>query len=420
MKRWLIREYHDDDLESVVRLCDTTADSQHSVFTLADCIGVLRSRQPSVVAVSHGRVVGAALSMVSGDRAWVTRIAIPDDLRGQGLASALLLALETQLVERRVRSIAYVLREEELLARGLENAGYSRRPAVAYYDKTISVDADQAVVLDRLGGQLLPRGLWEELAGMDQEKDLIEKRVLLPLAEPELAQQHGVEPPRAIVLFGPPGTGKTTFARAIASRLGWPFVELLPSRLAGGPQGLSAALRDAFAEVTHLERVLIFIDEVEEIAAARDGSSVAGVTNELLKLIPAFRQHDTRLLVCATNTIADLDPAFLRPGRFDYVLPIGTPDDGARQAIWKRYAAEGVDVDQLVEVSDRLTPAEIEYVARAAAQASFERDLAAGRSEERSRPVTADYLEALARLRRTVTQELLDEFGFDIATFART
>ncbi|GAA0582417.1 ATP-binding protein [Kribbella sandramycini] len=414
MKRWLIREYHDDDLEAVVRLCDTTSDSQHSVFTLADCIGVLRTRQPAVVAIRHGRVVGVALSMVSGDRAWVTRIAIPDDLRGQGLASALLLALETQLVERRVRSIAYVLREEELLARGLENAGYSRRPAVAYYDKTISVDADQAVVLDRLGGQLLPRDLWERLAGMDQEKDLIEKRVLLPLAEPELAQQHGVEPPRAIILFGPPGTGKTTFARAIASRLGWPFVELLPSQLAGDP----AALRDAFAEVTQLERVLIFIDEVEEIAATRDGATARhGVTNELLKLIPAFRQHDTRLLVCATNTVGDLDPAFLRPGRFDYVLPIGTPDHGARRAIWERYAADGVDVDELVASSERMTPAEIEYIARAAAQASFERDLDRPTGIG---PVTDDYLVALGKLRRSVTPELLDEFGVAIAAYART
>ncbi|WP_238161017.1 ATP-binding protein [Kribbella antibiotica] len=402
----------------MVRLCDTTSDSQHSVFSLADCIGVLRSRQPSVVAVQHGRVVGAALSMVSGDRAWVTRIAIPDELRGQGLASALLLALETQLVERHVRSIAYVLREEELLARGLENAGYSRRPAVAYYDKTISVDADQAVVLDRLGGQLLPRDLWQQLAGMEQEKDLIEKRVLLPLAEPELAQQHGVEPPRAIILFGPPGTGKTTFARAIASRLGWPFVELLPSRLAGDPGGLSAALRDAFAEVTHLERVLIFIDEVEEIAAARDGAAARhGVTNELLKLIPAFRQHDTRLLVCATNTVGDLDPAFLRPGRFDYVLPIGTPDHAARRAIWTRYAADGVDVEQLVDESDRLTPAEIEYVARAAAQSSFERELAGPTGAEG--PLTTDYLVALSKLRPSVTHELLDEFGRSITSYGR-
>ena len=79
---------------------------------------------------------------------------------------------------------------------------------------------------------MLPRGLWETLAGMEHEKQLIERRVVLPLVNPDLAEEYGLKPPRAIVLFGPPGTGKTTFAKAVASRLGWPFVEVFPSRLA--------------------------------------------------------------------------------------------------------------------------------------------------------------------------------------------
>ncbi|MGH3951991.1 MAG: AAA family ATPase, partial [Pseudonocardiaceae bacterium] len=252
---------------------------------------------------------------------------------------------------------------------------------------------------------------------------LIERRVILPLAEPERAQQHGVIPPHAIVLFGPPGTGKTTFARGIASRLGWPFVELLPSRLASDPGGLATALRDAFAQISQLERVLVFIDEVEEIAAVRDGRAVSplhGVTNELLKLIPAFRQHDTRLLVCATNALRSLDPAFLRPGRFDYIIPIGAPDEAARRAIWSRYAAgEQIDTEQLVGLSDQLTPAEIEYVARAAAQASFERDVVHGDTDGEAGPVTDDFLAALARLRPTVTPDLLKEFRHDIGTLSR-
>ncbi len=145
---------------------------------------------------------------------------------------------------------------------------------------------------------------------MAGEKELIERRVILPRAQPALAERLGLVPPRAIVLFGPPGTGKTSFAKGAASRLGWPFVELFPSRLAGeSPAGLAAALREAFSLVAELDRVVLFIDEVEEIAGARQPRTVSaaqGVTNEMLKLIPPFREQDERLLICATNSVRAL------------------------------------------------------------------------------------------------------------------
>ncbi|MFJ1702926.1 ATP-binding protein [Kitasatospora sp. NPDC088346] len=420
---WLIHDYREDDLAAVVHLIDTTAElGQESVFSLAECIGALTSRQPAVVAVSQGAPIGTALAHLAGDRAWVMRIAISPLWRGRGLASALLRELERRLVARRVRRIAYVLPEEELLGEGLRNAGYTRRPAVAYFEKAEPAAGPAANLLEELGGRLLPGDLWDRVAGMEAEKNLIERRVVLPLAEPERAARHGVRPPRAIALFGPPGTGKTTFARAVASRLGWPFVELLPSRLAD-EGNLAAALRTAFARIARLERVLVFIDEVEEVAPTRAEGAVGGmhgVTNELLKLIPGFREGEERLLVCATNSIRSLDSAFLRPGRFDYLIPIGTPDAEARAAIWSRYAVTRTDVDLelLVRRTELFTPADIEHAARIAAQAAFERDL----GELGSHPAgatTEDYLAAIAQCRPTVTPAMVEEFTADIGSHAR-
>ncbi|MFI9274253.1 ATP-binding protein [Kitasatospora sp. NPDC052896] len=423
---WLIHDYREDDLATVVHLIDSTAElGQESVFSLAECIDALTSRQPAVVAVHEGAAVGAALACVAGERAWVMRIAIAPAWRGLGLASALLRELERRLVTLRVRRIAYVLPVEELLGEGLRNAGYTRRPAAAYFEKAEPAGGPSRDVLDELGGRLLPGDLWQQVAGMTSEKELIERRIVLPLAEPALAARHGVRPPRSIALFGPPGTGKTTFARAVASRLGWPFVELLPSRLAD--QGnLAAALREAFARIAELERVLVFIDEVEEIAPARgeQPQGVAhGITNELLKIIPGFRERDERLLVCATNSVRSLDPAFLRPGRFDYLIPIGTPDPAARAAMWRRHAAgrAGVDIDALVVASELFTPADIEYAARGAAQTAFERDLARPTPGpvEAAGATTEDYLVAIERCRPTVTPAMVDAFTADIATYAR-
>jgi SpoVK/Ycf46/Vps4 family AAA+-type ATPase len=321
-----------------------------------------------------------------------------------------------------VRRICAVLPDGATGASALENSGYTRRDKLVYYELLEHLGPDQANLLDELGGQMLPPGLWDDLAGMEIEKQVIERRIVDPLAHPEVADRYGVRPPKAVILFGPPGTGKTSFAKAISSRLGWPFVELFPSRLAAtGTGGLAASLREAFADLAELDELVLFIDEVEEIATARAGASSAelGVTNELLKLIPAFRQHDSRLLVCATNAVHSLDSAFLRPGRFDYVIPVGPPDQPARHAIWRRYlgATNGsVEVDRLVAASELFTPADIEFAARKGSQAAFEREVRDGLG----RPaVTDDYLTAISQIRPTLTAGMLDEFERGKNEFAR-
>jgi transitional endoplasmic reticulum ATPase len=424
MPVWRLRDYHDEDLDQAIGVWDQSRGpgSAEPVFSVAEVMAAARAGEPAVVAEVGDEVVGMAVAQTQGERAWILLLAIAARWRGRGVGSALLADLERRLRTHGVRRICAALPGGATGAAALENSGYARRDNLVYYELLEHLGPDQANLLDELGGLMLPPGLWGDLAGMEHEKQIIERRIVDPLAHPDVAERYGVRPPKAVILFGPPGTGKTSFAKAIASRLGWPFVELFPSRLAAsGTGGLAASLRDAFADLAELDELVLFIDEVEEIATARAGASTAelGVTNELLKLIPAFRQHDSRLLVCATNAVHSLDSAFLRPGRFDYVIPVGPPDQPARRAVWARYlgtANAGIDVDRLATASELFTPADIEFAARKGAQAAFEREMRDGSG----RPaVTEDYLAAIGEIRPTLTAGMLSEFERGKEEFAR-
>ena len=423
---WRVRDFHADDLDAAIRLWDDPAASGGApVFGLSDLIAVVRSHQPAVVAVVGEELVGAAVSTVATDRAWVMRISLAPAWRHRGIGSAMLGELERRLVATGAHRIQCLLAGEgDVGALALEHAGYVAHRGMVFYERVEPVHPGSAGVLGQLGGRMIRAGAWDRLGGMVKEKELIERRVILPLAQPQLAERLGLVPPRAIVLFGPPGTGKTTFAKGVASRLGWPFVELFPSRLAGeSAAGLAAALREAFSLVAELDKVVLFIDEVEELAGSRQPRAVSaaqGVTNEMLKLIPPFREQEERLLICATNSVRALDSAFLRHGRFDYVIPVGPPDAAAREAIWDRYLAAiphgDLDLAAIVAQSRLFTPADIEFAARRTAQLVFERVMFEHGTEQAA---TADIVHAIGQTRPTLTAELVTEFEQDIRDYAR-
>ncbi|WP_432855535.1 ATP-binding protein [Amycolatopsis sp. CA-161197] len=422
---WRLRDFHDDDLDRVIQLWDQDrqADDSPPVFPISEVIDATRTGELVVVAAVGDDVVGMAVAQARGERAWIVGVALARLWRNRGIGSSLVGELERRLRAQGIRRISALLPPGATGAAALENSGYLARTGLVFHEKVEHLGASDAGLLAELGGRVLPRGLWTDLAGMEQEKETIERRIVLPLAEPTVADRHGVTPPKAVILFGPPGTGKTSFAKAVASRLEWPFVELFPSRLASvGAGGLANSLRDVFADLAGLESVVLFIDEVEEIAGVRSGLAVDpghGVTNELLKLIPGFRDHDNRLLICATNSVRSLDPAFLRPGRFDYVIPVGPPDPAARAAIWRRYlgpTAESVELRRLVAASEMFTPADIEFAARKGAQAAFEREVVHGHDAPAN---TEDYLAAIADTRPTLTDPAITEFREDIEQYVR-
>lgn len=426
MTSWRIRDFLDDDLDQAIPLWgDPATAGAAAAFGLSEIIEVIRAGQPAVVAVVGNDVVGSAVALIDGSHAWIMRISLADNWRRQGIGSAMLEALENRLVARGVHRISCLFASgEEVGTTALEHRGFSVRDGLLLYEKVESVASSDIGILHEVGGRVLGPGLWDELGGMVREKELVERRVILPLANEQLAGRVGLHPPRGIMLFGPPGTGKTTFAKGVASSLGWPFVELFPSRLAGdSPTGLAYALRETFEMVGELDQVVVFIDEVEEIASAREQrtlSAAHGVTNEMLKIIPSFREKDRRLLVCATNSVRALDSAFLRHGRFDYVIPVGPPDAEARHAIWSRYLStlphDEIDMDAIVSASSLFTPADIEFAARRTAQAVFEEALLKGGSELAT---TQLVLQCIHDTRPTLSPQIIEEFQQDIRDYAR-
>jgi GNAT superfamily N-acetyltransferase len=418
---WHIRDFAPEDLDAALRLEGVSATTpEPPLFDASDVVSSLQARHPAVVAVAQGSVIGVAVSRVDHDRAWVLRLSLDPQWRRRGLGSALLGELEHRLLLRGVRRVAALLPDGETGTVAFTNSGFSPRGGIVLFDKQETMSPRSAGLLAQLGGAVPQAGLWQQIAGMAHEKHLIERRIILPLSRPEQAAEHGVIAPRAIMLFGPPGTGKTTFARAIASRLGWPFVEIFPSRLAAGDGGLAAGINTTFERMHDLDNVVAFIDEVEEVAAQREPGSPAAtaVVNELLKSLVRFRNRSARLLVCATNSVRDLDSAFLRHGRFDYVLPIGPPDDAARTALWQRYVDDPeIDIPALVAATQGYTPADVAHAAQGVAQATFERSVD---TQTRCRATTEDYLQTVRATRPTLTPQQVADFDDDITGYARS
>ena len=411
------------DLGAAVQLLEALRPLPDSTpMEIAQFIADVNDGAIVVVALVNGSLVGLASARVAGDRAWTQQVAIAPGWRKKGIGSALARGLEGRLLHLGVRKISALLGPGKVGETAFINRGFVATTGMVLYEKSLSLEPGDVRIIDKWGGQILDGDLWDEAAGMEREKNLIDQRIVAPLSDPALAAQIGLRPPATALMFGPPGTGKTTFARALAGRLGWPFVELLPSKLSSGEGTLANELREAFIELGRLDHVVIFIDEFDEIAPARESRPAsAGVVNELLKSIPEFRRRPGKLLICATNFVETIDPAVMRPGRFDLLIGIGPPDQTALTALWERALAtmnteKGVDAAKLASQCHGFTPGDVDLASQRAAAEAFARARANGKAAV----VTIDDLNtATSRTKASITPEMLSAYQTEVAMFER-
>ena len=279
-------------------------------------------------------------------------------------------------------------------------------------------------ILDEMGAQAIRKEIWETISESQPPKQIVQRRIILPLTERDLSKKHGVVPPKAIIFFGPPGTGKTHFAKAIAGALSWWFIEIAPSMLmVDGADKVGANLRQVMERSRGLQDSVLFIDEFEEIAGSRDEASRVdkSITNEFLKQVPLLKnQGNNVLLVCATNYIRQLDSALLRPGRFDCIIPVGALNEDERGTILQYYLSRlntgEVDLKRIIKMTNRFTPADMEYLFYQVAQFAFEQELA---TQNDYRVTTDTIFEIFPKVRPTLTEEVILEFEKDSIAFSR-
>ena len=418
----VIRDLLLTDIGPSVRLleeCRNLSDTKPA--DIAQFVNDVSSGAPGVVAVLGDQIVGIIQARTVADDAWINVVVIDNAWRHQGLGSKMLQRLEEKLMHLGIRKISALLSSSQAGETALLNRGFTSTHNLVLYEKLEPIAPTAMRIVDQYGGEILSASLWDRVAGMHEEKKVIAGRVVAPLADPTTAEKVGVKAPATVLLFGPPGTGKTTFAKAIAGRLGWPFIELLPSKLESGSDSMSAELRTAISDLLQLDHAVVFIDEFDEIASAREHNpTTKGVVNELLKMIPLYRSTPGHLLVCATNFVGDIDSAVLRPGRFDLVIPIGPPDLVARRALWEAALSlldhRGVEIEKLALITEGYTPGDVELAAQRAAAAAFDR---IREGAEPSYISVEDLDAAVARTRASVTIEIRQRFSEEADRFAR-
>ncbi len=219
-----------------------------------------------------------------------------------------------------------------------------------------------------------PNVTYEDIGGLESQIEEIREAIELPLLKPDLFKEVGIEPPKGVLLYGPPGTGKTLLAKAVANQTNATFIRVVGSEFVQKYIGEGARLvREVFQLAKEKAPSIIFIDEIDAIAAKRTNSDTSGdreVQRTLMQLLAEMDGFDPRgdiKIIGATNRIDILDPAILRPGRFDRIIETPLPNHEGRLAIFKIHTRgmkidSDVDLNELASITEGASGADIKAI----------------------------------------------------------
>src|SRR5687767_946063 len=341
-----------------------------------------RYRQKGLDARRAGQWDSARVYLLEAARAMLelSKEAQGEDLREarrQTSAKLLELAKDCEDAKRTNR------RSPPVSGRGNSRSGYSKGGASSAEksgESEGSASADQWIVKEK------PKLRFDDVAGLDDVKEDIRLKMIYPFQHPELAEKFGIAPGGGVLLYGPPGTGKTMLAKATAGEIEATFFRISPadvlSKWVGEAEQNIKKLFDAAAQE---QRAIIFIDEIEALIPARrdEGSSVMQrVVPQILQGMEGFDERSVSpiLFMGATNVPWQLDPAVLRPGRFDEKVYIPLPDMAARRKMLdiylaKRPVAPDVDLDGLAKQLEGYSGADIKYICHHTPVVPFQRSV---------------------------------------------
>ncbi len=259
----------------------------------------------------------------------------------------------------------------------------------------------------------IPKVGWKDVGGLEEVKQALRESVEWPLKYPESFKKMGITPAKGILLYGPPGCGKTMIAKAVANESGVNFISIKGPQVYSKWVGESEkAIREVFRKAKQVSPCIIFIDEIDALAPKRGtdiGSHVTEqVVSQLLTEMSGIEEMSDILVLAATNRPDIIDPALLRPGRIDKTIYVPAPDEATRLEILKVHTKnmplKGVDIKRLAKLTKGYSGADLSALAREAAMTALREDI-------KAKHVTKKHFdEALKKVKPSISEDMFAKY----------